>query len=173
MNWQKKALINFIVAVFIIQFVKAQQPAHPNEYPKIKGFMSLVHPLVTINKDETVFNFSDAYTVGFPCGINILKSDKLGFSFELVPFIRITDSISKVNNLLFHPGVMFRYPHDFTFITRLAFETSGRFGTTAVFNKIIFKSKMLNYFMALSLPARFGNNRPASIGLALQLGISY
>jgi hypothetical protein len=58
-------------------------------YPKTYGYFSVVHPLVTIDKDETIYNFSNgAYTVGFPFGINILTSNTTGFSLEVVPFIK-------------------------------------------------------------------------------------
>jgi len=78
-----------------------------------------------------------------------------------------------MTNFLFHPGVMFRYPHGFTFIARMAFETAGRYGVTAVFNQVIIKTKMNNYFIAVPLPVRFGNDKPASIGAGLQLGVTF
>lgn len=37
-------------------------------YPQVKGFFGVLHPIVTINKDETLYNFSESYTVGFPPG---------------------------------------------------------------------------------------------------------
>ncbi|MFD2934694.1 hypothetical protein [Spirosoma flavum] len=44
---------------------------------------------------------------------------------------------SRVANVLFHPGVLINLGHDFTFAGRLAFETSGQYGLTPVFNKIV------------------------------------
>jgi hypothetical protein len=137
------------------------------------GYASFIHPLVTIDKSGSTFNFSKSYTIGFPIGINILKSDKIGFSFEIAPFIKSQNDTAKVNFILFHPGAMFRFKHNFTIIARLAFETSGRFGFTPVFNKVVVKAKNVNYFIAMSAPFRAGNAKPMSIGLALQIGLSF
>jgi len=63
--------------------------------------------------------------------------------------------------------------HGFTFISRLAFKTSGRYGFTPVFNQVYAHTKDVNYFVALSTPARFGNSQPASIGLNLQIGFAF
>ncbi|MEI9958502.1 MAG: hypothetical protein WDM90_19850 [Ferruginibacter sp.] len=124
----------------------------------------MVHPIVTIDKKGSTFNFSNSYTVGFPVGINILKSDKIGFSFEITPYIKAQHDSNKVSNILFHPGIMFRFKHNFTFIGRLAFETSGRYGVTPVFNKVIIKRDNAKYFIAVPVPLRFGNNKPVSTG---------
>ncbi|MGC4037626.1 MAG: hypothetical protein QM764_16820 [Chitinophagaceae bacterium] len=135
--------------------------------------MSYVNPVVSIDKNGSSFNFSSSFTGGFPCGINLLKSDKAGFSFEITPFINVAGSRAKMSNLLFHPGVMFRYPHGFTFIARMAFETAGRFGVTAVFNKVVIRTKTNNFFIAIPVPLRFGNDKPASIGASIQAGITF
>ena len=162
----------FVASLFIFSsyFSYSQQPSLPQVYPKIVGYASFIHPIVTFDKNGSTFNFSDSYTVGFPMGINILKSDKMGFSFELAPFIKSQNDTAKVNYILFHPGAMFRFKHNFTFIARLAFETSGRFGFTPVFNKVVVKTKDVNYFIALATPYRTGNAKPGTIALTLQLG---
>lgn len=164
----KKSLL---IISFLISFTAfSQQPT----YPKPVGYFSVVHPLVTVDKDATVYNFSNgAYTVGFPFGVNILTSNTTGFSLEVVPFIRSADGISKTSNVLFHPGFMFRRPHGFIILTRAAFETGGRYGATLVFNKVIIKTKTNNIFIATPIPFRFGNDKPASIGINLQLGITF
>ena len=148
------------------------QPA-PAPYPRVVGYFSVVHPLLTMTADETTTNFSPAYTVGFPTGINILKSDRIGFSFEITPFIRAENGNSRVNNVLFHPGVMFRFPRYFTINARLAFETSGRYGFTPVLSQVIKLNKHTSYFLAVPLPVRFGNNTPSSAGIGLQVGIGF
>jgi hypothetical protein len=68
---------------------------------------------------------------------------------------------------------MFRFSHGFTIITRLAFETAGRYGFTPVFNEVYARTKVANYFVALSLPARFGNSELPTLGLNLQLGLIF
>nr|WP_294936974.1 hypothetical protein [uncultured Flavobacterium sp.] len=142
-------------------------------YPQTKGYFSVVHPIVTIDGNDTAFNFSDNYTVGFPTGINILKSNRFGYSFEIAPFIKAENGKDKVSNVLFHPGLLFRYEHGFTFISRLAFETNGRYGFTMVFNKAIIKNKNVSYFIATPLPVRFGNEKPISVGIGFQLGATF
>ncbi len=142
-------------------------------YPKIVGYTSILHPIVTFDKNGSTFNFKDSYTVGIPVGINILKSDEIGFSFEMVPYIKSENGTDKVSNFLFHPGIMFRFKDGFTFLTRIAFETSGRYGLTPVLNKILLKGENVNFLIALSVPFRFGNDKPPSVGLGLQFGISF
>ena len=110
---------------------------------------------------------------GFPVGINVLVSDRIGYSVEVTPFLKAAGGSSKTSNVLIHPGLLFRYPHGFTFTTRLAFETSGRYGCTAIFSKVVVRSKLNNYFIAVPLPFRFGNNLPASAGIGFQLGVTF
>jgi len=148
-------------------------PPPPVTYPKVVGYLSFIFPIVTINKDETTPNFKKATTIGFPVGVNVLYSEKFGFSYEFTPSIVAQAGTSKTSNLLFDPGPMFRFKHGFTIITRLAFETQGRYGFTPVFNQVYARTKAVNYFVALSLPARFGNNLPASIGANIQFGFTF
>ncbi len=148
------------------------QEAVPS-YPKVTGYFSTVHVIVAASKDETVTNFSPAYTIDFPTGVNILKSDHIGFSFELTPFVKVENNSSKMSNLLFHPGIIFRRKNGFAITERMAFETSGRFGTTTVFTKVIKRYNGFNSFVAIPFPLRFGNEKPMSIGVAIQLGISF
>lgn len=168
-----KNIILSLVAISFAQHLFSQQVNSEQTYPKTIEYISIVHPIITIDKNASSFNFSNSYTIGFPVGINILKNDKIGFSFEIAPSIKVENGNDKVNNLLFHPGIMFRYKNGFTFITRLAFETNGRYGLTPVFNKIIIKKKNVNYFLAVPLPVRFGNDKPASINIGLQVGITF
>ncbi|HRH47991.1 MAG TPA: hypothetical protein PLP23_04555 [Panacibacter sp.] len=150
-----------------------QQKAGVQPYPKIVGYASVVHPIVSIDKNKTTFNFTNSYTVGFPFGLNLLKSDRYGFSFELVPFIKAENGTSRVYNFLFHPGLMCRYKNGFTIISRVALETGGRYGFTENFSKVFFKKDNVSYFVAMPLLLRFGNNLPPSVGTALQIGISF
>jgi len=108
-----------------------------------------------------------------PFGINVLTSNTSGFSFEIIPFIKAADGTSKTSNVLFHPGYIIRKKKGFNIITRAAFETSGRYGGTLVFNKIIAKSKTNTYFIATPIPFRFGNDKPASVGFNFQFGFTF
>ena len=166
--------ISFLYFLFLVPSAGFSQVISKVEsYPKILCYASIVHPVITIDKDGTTFNFSKSYTVGFPFGINFLKSNKVGFSLEFAPFIRAENGTSKVTNLLFHPGLMFRYKNGFTFITRLAFGTDGRYGVTPVFNKIFLREKYGNYFISVSMPFRTGNEKPSSVGFSAQIGIIF
>ncbi|MDB5020973.1 MAG: hypothetical protein JWQ28_2100 [Pedobacter sp.] len=170
MNLTVRSLLPCIILVLFYLSAKAQQPAM---YPRITGYFSIVNPIGTWTEHGFTSNFSNVYTVAFPFGINLLKSDKFGVSFEVAPALRTENHISKVSSVLFHPGAMFRFPHGFTFIGRLAFETNGRFGFTPVFNQVIKKGKDVSYFLAVPVPFRFGNNQSGSFGTGLQFGVSF
>jgi hypothetical protein len=143
-------------------------------YPKVVGYLSFILPLETLSAGKFTPNFSNhTSSIGFPIGVNVLYSERFGFSYELTPTIKASGGSSKVSNLLIDPGTMFRFDHGFTIITRLAFETSGRYGFTPVFNQVYARSKAVNYFVALSLPNRFGNSDPYSLGLNLQIGFTF
>lgn len=166
-------IIYYVLTIFLCTQLHAQQPIITNLYPRSTGYFSVVHTLVTLDKNGASYNFNNSYTVGFPVGINILVSDRLGYSVEVTPFIKAAGGSSKTSNVLFHPGLLLRYPHGLTFTTRLAFETSGRYGCTAIFSKVVVRSKLNNYFVAVPLPFRFGNNLPASAGIGFQLGVTF
>jgi ABC-type glycerol-3-phosphate transport system substrate-binding protein len=61
----------------------------------------------------------------------------------------------------------------FTLIGRAAFETSGRFGVTPVINKVVKRNKNSNYFIAMPMPLRFGNDKPTSFTLGFQFGVAF
>lgn len=127
---------------------------------------------MTIQDKAVKFNFEKDYLVGFPFGINVFKTEKRGFSLELVPFIQVNDSISKVSNLLIHPGLFFKIPNKITLYTRLAFEITGRYGFTLSASKIVYQSKNSTFFISTPIPFRFGNNKRISVGFGIQLGLT-
>ena len=160
-----------LVTLTITNIVIAQTPA---TYPKIVLYVGVLHPLVTYgNNSKPHYNFDGAYTAGLPTGINIWKSAKIGFSMEFVPLIRAANGTSKMSNFLFHPGALFGLGKGFTLATRAAFETSGRYGFTPVLNKIVKRNPQSSYFIAVPLPARFGNDLPASLSMGFQFGIIF
>ncbi|PWA04971.1 hypothetical protein DB895_09360 [Flavobacterium psychrotolerans] len=142
-------------------------------FPKITGYVGILHPIVTFSSEETKTNFTDYYIVGLPIGINIWKNPTIGLSFEIVPSIKSDSKISKVNNVLIHPGILVRLKKNYTFAGRIAFETSGRYGITPVLTKVIKKNKDHNYFVSLPMPVRFGNNHPTSLTFGFQFGIAF
>jgi hypothetical protein len=153
-----------------------QKAKAKSAYPKVVGYVSFILPLETLTLSTGKFapNFSDhTTTIGFPVGVNVLYSDKFGFSYEFTPNIKASGGSSKMNDILFDPGTMFRFEHGFTIISRLAFDTNGRYGFTPVFNQVYARTKDVNYFVALSLPTRFGNSEAASLGLNMQIGFTF
>jgi hypothetical protein len=163
----------FLSLLFTLVFIQATTAQPAPGYPKIAGYVGILHPIVTFNKDHITTNFKDFYLVGLPVGINIWKSAKIGFSAEFVPFVRAENGSSKMNNFLFHPGVLVALGHGYTFAGRAAFETSGRYGFTPVLNKIVKKNKNSGYFVAIPLPVRFGNDLPTSFSIGFQFGIAF
>jgi hypothetical protein len=132
-----------------------------------------MHPIGTWNKDGFHNNFSGVYTIAFPFGLNFLKSDKFGVSFEVAPAFLTENHISKVSSVLFHPGAMFRFKNGFTFIGRMAFEINGRFGVTPVFNQVVKKGKNASLFLSLPIPFRFGDEQPSSVSTGPQVGVLF
>ncbi|MBF4464115.1 hypothetical protein [Flavobacterium sp. LC2016-12] len=158
-----------IISLFFTSFNSFSQTT----YPKITGYFGVMHPIVTISNEQTNLNFRDYYAVGFPTGINIWKNSKIGFSFEVVPNIKVQGASDKVTNLLFHPGVLVALGKGYTFAGRAAFESSGRYGFTPVINKTVIKSENCSYFVAVPLPVRFGNDHPATFTVGFQFGIAF
>lgn len=155
-----------LLVLLAAQMVHAQQS-------RVTGYVSFTHPVGTWNKEGMKYNFRDSYTLIFPVGLNLMKTERFGFSFELSPAIRSDSTGTKVTSVLFHPGAVFKFRQGFGMAARLAFETSGRFGFTPVFNKVLIRKQTHNYWVAIPFPVRFGNNQPASIGTGLQFGVGF
>lgn len=162
--------LTFVLLPF---FLFTKSAFSQNNYPKITGYVGIVHPIVTFSDQETSMNFKDHYIVGMPTGINIWKNPKLGFSMEFVPYIKAENGISKMNNFLFHPGVLIALGNGYNFAGRAAFETSGRYGVTPVLNKTVIKNKNSSYFIAVPIPLRFGNDNLPSFTVGFQFGIAF
>jgi hypothetical protein len=168
----KRVILSLMLCLFFKNsFAQQEQPA-PN-YPRITGFFAVLVPFGTFNDKGFNANFSKSSVFGLPFGFNLLKSDHLGFSLEMVPFMLSQNGSTKMNYMLFHPGVMFRFPHGFTITPRLAFQTDGRYGVTPVFGKVLVVKKDYQLFISLSEPVRYGNNLPGSYTTAMQFGISF
>ncbi len=168
-----RLLTGMAVLLLLLSAVSSIAQQAPASYPKIAGYVGILHPIVTFSKDGTTTNFKDYYVGGLPTGINIWKSARIGFSAEFVPFVRAENGSSRMSNFLFHPGVLVALGKGWTFAGRAAFETSGRYGLTPVLNKIVKKNKNSGYFVAVPLPLRFGNNHPASFTAGFQFGIVF
>ena len=164
-------ILIMVVSHFSISYNANAQSFNPND--KIKGYISIADPIFTTDKNGITYNFDNGYTLSFPAGINIIKSKTIAYSFEFAPTIKTIQGVSKMSNFTFHPGIIFRRPNDFNILTRAAFETSGRFGATLVFNKVYYKSNDYAFWFAVPIPVRFGNNLPTSVSMALQFGFTF
>jgi hypothetical protein len=75
-----KEIFTIAFCLYLLWFSQSE-----TTYPKITGYVSVMHPIVTLNKDHTTTNFDGYYQVVFPVGINVWKSSRIGFSIELAP----------------------------------------------------------------------------------------
>jgi len=178
-----KKRIRFFFATFFISIpgivfcqtaVPTQGPPAAAPYPKLVVYTCFFVPIVSTNSTTTTWNTSaNTFSIGFATGINILTSDRFGFSFDVSPVVTTTKGLSKVNNFIFDPGPIFRFKKGFAIITRMAFETAGRFGESTVFSKVFTPAKKSSLFLSLGIPIRFGNNLPASIGATIFFGVAF
>jgi hypothetical protein len=165
-------VIGLIVFLMLIDFHRILgQEVKPESTPtKIQGYFAVFHPIDGYN---TPTNFKDSYLVGFPIGINIFKHEKIGYSFELFPFILADSTGSRVNKIVFHPGAVFRLNHGFSCAARIAFESTGRYGLTQVLTKTVKKTKTGGFGVSLVVAERFGNQSPASVSFGIGVGLSF
>lgn len=183
-----KLIISLAMLFLVLSFAAhAQQPTTPElthpvgiveNYPSAKAYLSFIIPWATFNKNTTTTEFQSSTTVGFPVGVTVYYSPRFAFSYEITPTVIWQKTsgktgTSKTSNLLFDPGPMFRFKHGLSLITRLAFETQGRYGFTPVLNYVYMRTRAVNYWFSVSSPVRFGNSQPASIGLNLQIGFTF
>lgn len=160
------------LAVLFTSTAYSQDNAIPNDFPlKVTGYFGIVHPIATFQKGNVKMNFDDAYTVGIPVGINVQKTPEMGYSFEIVPTIQTDKQASKVSNIAIQPGLFFPLRNGWTVVSRLSFETGGRYGIVPVISKVIHRGKNPVSFV-VPLPLKFGNNEPVSFGTAFLVTIS-
>ena len=161
-----------VIAGVILLFTFTLHAQNGNSYP-IKGYFSISHPIFVSDKNGIIYNFDNNYSVSFPFGIHYLKTDKIGFSFEFSPSIKFQGASNKTTALSFQPGIIFRRPHAINLLTRMVFESSGRYGMNLVFNKTFYKNKDYSYWVSTPLQLRTGNSLPNSIGIGLQFGVTF
>ena len=157
----KQWLLAAFLMVSSVVITNAQTPSAP----KITTYFSVYHTIGTYcqNKPASYIFGTSNYVVGFPVGVNIYKYPKLGFSFEFIPYITSTNSSkagtsqSKVSELQFHPGLLLPLKHGFALTERLSLSTSGRYGVTQVFTKVLKKDNYCSYYASVPIGLRFGN----------------
>ena len=142
-------------------------------YPRIVGFGSILHPIVSFSKDGPTYNFSSYYKVGFPFGVNVWKTAKIGYSLQFIPYIVSQAGSSKMTDMVFQPGVMVGLGKGFMFVGRAAFETSGRYGFTPVICKTIWKKGGNSVYIDMPVAFRFGNNEVTAITPCFDIGTTF
>lgn len=172
-NIRIKRLFFFTALCLVFKFSSAQQVQPAPSYPRVVGFFAVLAPIGTLSNSKFTTNFSKTSAIAFPFGFHLLKSDHIGYSMELVPFMLSQNGSTKMNYMLFHPGVMFRFKNGFTLTPRLAFQTDGRYGFTPVFTKVLISKKDYQFYLSISEPVRFGNYLPSSFTTAMQFGIAF
>jgi len=70
----------------------------PSSFPKIVTYSCFFLPIVSTSSKTTTWNSSNTFSIGFAAGINILYSDRFGFSYDMGPVITTTAGLSKVSN---------------------------------------------------------------------------
>jgi hypothetical protein len=162
-------LIVFLTLVVCHQ-VLSQELKSESTTTKIQGYFAIFHPIDGYN---TPPNFKDVYVVGFPIGFNVFKHEKIGYSFELFPFIQADSTGSRISKIVFHPGVVYRLNRGFSCAARVAFESTGRYGLTQVLTKSLIKTKNGSFGVSFVVAERFGNEMPTSVSFGIGIGLSF
>ena len=62
-------------------------------YPRVVGYLSFILPLETFSSGSFTPDFNGTTKIGFPVGVNVLYSDKFGFSYEITPtLVKVANS---------------------------------------------------------------------------------
>ena len=163
----KKKYLIFSALLAFSTVVSAQTATSP----KITTYFSVFHTVGTYTSQfNPSYIFStNCYKIGFPIGINVYKSPKMGFSFEFIPYISSVNSSvggksqSGVSELQFHPGLVFPLKHGFSIAERIALSTSGRYGISQAISKTFYKTECCSYYAAIPMGFRFGNENPSAL----------
>jgi len=146
---------------------------------KLEGYhVGIVQPILSVNRgDAQYFYQNEIYTIGFPIGLTFKMGTSVKFDLEMVPFFKPNVDLQRPYeiNLLFHPGLLFPLGSAWTFGTRLAFETAGSFGITALINKGFNMGGDRVFFVEMVFPGRWGPDKNAAYtqSLAFHFGIGF
>ena len=159
-----------LFTVLLISFFATPNALAQN---RIGGHLGVVQPLITVTEDRvTNFIHSDMdYSLGFPMGITVRKSEKFAFDLEFVPvitFLSDAETSQEKINFLIHPGLLWGVNDRITVGNRFAFELgeNGRYGITPLLN---IGGVFNNGFVEFVFPIRVGSDQ----GLALTAGVHW
>jgi hypothetical protein len=159
----------FILLLFLPKIVLAQTSSET----KVSAYIGIVHPIYTIQDGKFSTNFKNYYQMGLTTAVIIRKSQNYAYNLEFVGFIRSQDGLTRMNNMMLHPGVSFYLKKDWAITPRVGFETIGRFGPSLIVSKTMFKldGHPINFNFVNLL--RFGNDQKASFTNAINLTFGF
>jgi len=141
---------------------------------RLGGHIGVVLPLFT-HGNGTTTTLTDDFTIGFPVGITVRKSDTFAFDLELVPSLQ-NDPLHV--DLTVHPGFVVGVGDGWGVGLRAAFDVNRpSWGFTPIVNHGLLK--VLNgetLFGELVVPIRFqdaGAGVFTSIGVGVHIGIGF
>lgn len=132
----------------------------------MSGYIGTALPAASFVDGEFTSNFNSSTSIVFPIGLNLKKSDKFSFSFELDPLLSLTRDSSLISNLAILPGVLL-HQKNVTYGIRAGFETNGRYGLSFSLLKSLIKRENFNIILGIPLDLRTGNKAPHSIDTGL------
>ena len=89
----------FIIFILLGSLTSGKLFSQTEQTPPIArksvGYFSFIIPIVTYQGNTFTPNFKSSTTIGFPFRVNVLYSDKFGFSFEITPSINFQQPSGK------------------------------------------------------------------------------
>ena len=139
---------------------------------RLGGHFGAVFPLVTHVNGETV-NIGDDFSIGFPMGITVRKSDAWAFDLELVPTLDPNEDSPIAVPLTIHPGVLRSFGGSWTGGLRMAFDIGGAsWGFTPLLNRG-FNAGGQAVFIEFVVPIRFQDDDIGDTHTAVTFGIHF
>ena len=138
------------------------------------GHIGFVLPLVTRANGATT-TISDDFTIGFPMGITVRRSEEFAFDLELVPAVQ-NEPLHV--GLTIHPGVVAGLGNGWGAGVRVAFDVDqASWGFTPILNHGLLKvGSGATMFAELVLPVRFqesGGKNFKSVGFGVHVGVGF
>ena len=163
-------LLSFTLSAQTLPEAATTPAATPPPFqPQVSAYIGIVHPIVTFQGKNTIWNFDEYYLSGLTTAVIVRKAPKFAYSLELVGFMRAQNGSSRASNLMLHPGVTFYLKNNFAITPRIGFETSGRYGFTFVFTKTMLKTKYNVFNFNLVNLYRYGAEAKPSVTFAINL----
>jgi hypothetical protein len=139
------------------------------------GHIGFVLPLVTRANGVTT-TIADDFTIGFPMGITVRRSQNFAFDLEIVPSVQ-NDPLHV--GLTVHPGIVGGLGGGWGAGVRLAFDVNqASWGFTPIVNHGLLQvGRGASLFAELVLPIRFqedaAGNSFTSFGVGVHVGVGF